>query len=161
MDRELDRLFFKAENQFVQGEIPEAAEILERLHQQFPESGKVNLLLAKLYHLSYKDAEKADIHYRAAIRFNPELPDAYLDYADFLSQQERTSELIALLNKALELPGAAKDRVQELFGLLKERQQKFDEAATHYKDAILNCFDSKRIVELEGAIERCRIKKKY
>ncbi|NNF01888.1 MAG: tetratricopeptide repeat protein [Bacteroidia bacterium] len=161
MDQELDKVFYKAENHFFQGEIPEAAELLRSLLSDFPESGKVNWLMALIYHRHYKDLDKADSHYRSAIRFSPENSVAYLDYADLLSTQERSSELIALLNKAMELPGTGKDRIQELFGLLKEKQQKFDEAIAHYRDGIMNCFDTERIVELEGAIKRCQIKKKY
>ena len=140
---------------------PKLPKLLSDLLSKFPESGKVHWLLANIYHRFYTDLEKADAHYKSAIRYSPENSKAYLDYGSFLSQQERSSELIALLNKAMELPGAEKDRVQELFGLLKEKQQKFDEAISHYKDGIMHCFDNKRIIELEGAMQRCQIKKKY
>jgi len=71
------------------------------------------------------------------------------------------AELNAVLNQLIDIKTIRRDLALQKTGLLLESQQRFDEAIATYRDALLNCYSIEGINEIENAIQRCNIKKKY
>jgi tetratricopeptide (TPR) repeat protein len=124
-----------------------------------PENGKAKGIQALIYHRYLRDYTKAEELFKQAVRLEPTIDKTYLWYAALLLDLGRFSETVAILNKATEIPGVEKDKVDRLFGLLNERQEKWDDALSYYSKAQLYTFSSESMNELQQDIDRCLRKK--
>src|SRR6266568_3968155 len=80
--------------------------------------------------------EKAEEHYLAAVRLNPnQFPDAHYDYAVVLMKEGKLDEAERVFRKALEIDPSFADAYNNL-GYLFERQGKPAEAIAEYKKAV-------------------------
>ena len=161
MITEADKLFFQAEKMMQDGRVNEAADLLNQVNIRFPDYGKAYSALGSLYHHQLHDFVNAENLYKKGINLSPEYTLTYIWLADILLMHERYPELIATLNKAIEIPGAQKDKVYELFGRMNELQMKLEEAIGYFKKAIHYSFRDEDIAAYESAIRRCIKKKNY
>lgn len=82
------------------------------------------------------DPEKAEGHYQAAVRLNPnQFPDAYYNYGVVLMQKGKLDEAERAFRRALEINPSFADAHNNL-GYLLERQGKSAEAIEEYKKAL-------------------------
>lgn len=158
---EADKYIYRVNTLLKEGDFSLAFEVLSEILQKFPDHGVAHALIGHLYKEYGQDNVKAEQFLKKAIQLSPAHLDSYVRLADLFLWQERNNELIALLNKALEVPGPIKDKVYEKFGLMNELQLKFDDAIVHYRKAISNSLSLDDIKLYEQAIERCLHKKKY
>lgn len=158
---EQEKLFYQAINKLKQGDIPASVDLLLDLTTRFPDFAKANNYLGEIYFNYFKDADAAEVYFKKAIAAAPAFTSSYINYARVLLEQERFTELNANLNKVSEIPGAEKDKVNELFGLMNELQGKYEPAIQYYKKAITLTFSNEDLSKYEQAIARCEIKKKY
>lgn len=95
--------------------------------------GHINLLI--LYGRT-GDKEKAEEHYRAAVKLNPtQFPGVYYNYSILLINEGKFEEAEKALRKALEIAPAYADAHNNLSYLL-EREGRLPEAAIEYRKAI-------------------------
>jgi tetratricopeptide (TPR) repeat protein len=71
---------------------------------------------------------------------------------------DKGTESVAVLNKALEVPGIDKDKIYSLFGKLYERQAKWEDAIEYYTKAILYSLSDLTLVEYRKDVERVKFK---
>lgn len=161
MITEADKLFYQAEKLLQDRLIHEAADLLNQLNTRFPEYGRAYSVLGFIYTHHIHDFSNAESLFKRGINLSPEYPPSYIGLAEILLLQERYPELIAILNKAIEIPGVQKDKVYELFGRMNELQMKLEEATSYYKKAIHYSFRDEDILLYETAIRRCLKKKNY
>jgi len=161
MITEPDKLFYQAERLLQEGDIQPAGDILMQTVSRFPEYGRAHSLLATIYHRHLHDIPNAEVFYKKAIALSPEFTPSYIGLAEIFLLHERYPELIANLNKAIEIPGIQKDKVYEQFGRMNELQVKLEEAISNYKKAIFYSFRDEDIISYENAIRRCVKKKNY
>jgi tetratricopeptide (TPR) repeat protein len=154
-----DEMFFDADNRIREGKIVEARDILINLINQFPEYGRAYNHLGWIYETKYKDYKKAEEYYKKALELSPDYPAVYLNYAEVLSTLEKFDELEELLNKALNVPGVAKDRIYNEFGIMYELKGDFSKAIDFYKKAIAASLSEEDIGVFSESIERCKTKK--
>ena len=158
---EAEQMFSNADKKINEGNVQEAHQMLIALTDKFPEFGKAYNHLGYIYETKYRDAAMADAYYKYALKYAPNYPATYMNYAVVLSTSERFSELEELLNKALTVPGMNKDRIYNEFGIMKELQGLYDDAMAYYRKAITYSFVEKDIELYDKSINRCNIKKKY
>jgi tetratricopeptide (TPR) repeat protein len=80
--------------------------------------------------------EKAEEHYQAAVRLNPnQFPDAHYDYGLVLMKEGKLDEAERAFRRALEINPSFADAHNNL-GYLLERQEKSAEAIAEYKKAV-------------------------
>jgi len=161
MITEADKLFFQAEKLLTEGLINEAADILSQVTSRFPDYGRAFGLLGSLYHHQIHDFNQAESLYKKSISLSPDFTPPYIGLAEILLIHERYPELIANLNKAIEIPGIQKDKVYEQQGRMNELQMKLEEAISNYKRAIHYSFRDEDISRYENSIRRCVKKKGY
>lgn len=154
-----DEMFFDADEKIRDGRIVEAKDILVNLINQFPEYGRAYNHLGWIYETKYKDYVKAEEYYRKALEFAPDYPAVYLNYAIVLSSLEKFDALESLLNQALSVPGIAKDKVYNEFGIMYELKGDFITAIDYYKKAINSSLAEKDIDIYRESINRCKTKK--
>jgi tetratricopeptide (TPR) repeat protein len=159
MIEDADRLFYAAKEHYDNGAVSAAAEALQQIIGQYPDHGKSHAYLAKIFLFDYKNPQKAEDLVRKAIQNEPSYTPSYFLFADLLLEQERYSELIAVLNKVKEIPGVEKDNVLKYFALLNEMQGNYDQAIEFFKQAIRKSLSNENINDFAEAIKRCKLKK--
>lgn len=155
---ELDRLFFKADQQIKDGQVVEAFDTLTYILEQDVEYGKAYNHLGWLYETKYKNYAKAEECYRLALKYAPDYLAIYINYAILLSTIEKFDELEKLLEKSLQIPGINKAKVWNEYAIMYEVQEKYDKAVEAYRKSIRFSLNNEDITRYEQSIERCRKK---
>ncbi len=155
---ELDRLFFKADNDIKEGFIAEAYDTLQYIIEQDGEYGKAYNHLGWIYETKYKNYNKAEECYRLAVKYAPEYTAAYVNYSILLSTLEKYDKLTALLEKSLTVAGINKAKVWNEYGIMYEMQGLYAEGISAYKKAIQYSLSDEDIDKFEKSIHRIRKK---
>jgi tetratricopeptide (TPR) repeat protein len=155
---ELEEKFYEADKMINDGRISDAAHLLEAILIEAPDFGKAHNHMGWLYETKFKNFVKAEEHYKLALKFSPEYPAGYYNYAYLLSTLRRYEELETLLNDAIKVPGVSYSTIYNEFGLLNEALGQFNEAIHYFKLYIHNVFDTKSIDSATDSIKRCEKK---
>lgn len=155
---ELEEKFYEADKMINDGRISDAAHLLEAILIEAPDFGKAHNHMGWLYETKFKNFIKAEEHYKLALKFAPEYPAGYYNYAYLLSTLRRYEELENLLNEAIKVPGVSYSTIYNEFGLLNEALGKFTEAIHYFKLYIQNVFETKSIDAATDSIKRCEKK---
>jgi tetratricopeptide (TPR) repeat protein len=116
------------------GRIQDAIAAHERALQLDPKLVRAHINLITLYGET-GDYEKAEEHYQAAVKLNPDqFPDAYYDHGVLLMKEGKLADAEAAFRKALEINPRYADAHNNL-GFLLERQGKIAEAVEQYRAA--------------------------
>jgi Tfp pilus assembly protein PilF len=154
-----DEKFLEADLLIKETKVSDALALLNEILEDYPDYGKAHNHLGWIYETKLTDYKRADEHYRMAVKFSPEYPSVYYNYAILLSTLQRFDELEQLLAKALAIPGINKGTIHNEYGIMYESQGKYDDAIKHYKEYIKNLFDAKTIETASASIDRCKKKK--
>ena len=141
------------------GRLEEALTELNQLLSRFPESGRLQSINGYILFRYAKQNDAAEEAFRKAMRADGEDPELYPEYAELLLQGAKYTEMVAVLNRALEVPLVKKDVIYHLFGQLYERQQNWDEAIEYYNRAILFTLDGALMKQFLEARQRVQQKK--
>ncbi len=139
--------------------IAEAKDLLDEILVSEPGFGRAHNHLGWIYDVKLKQPDKAEEHYKLAIKFSPEYASGYTNYAFLLSGQRRFTELEVVLKKAELCPTINRATIANEYGIMYESLGKFDDAIVFYKNNILYTFDNKVIDTAVANIERCKRKK--
>jgi len=131
---------------------------LQVLLARQPEHGRAQAMYGKLLMNYLKDFQAAEEAFRIAMRQAAAYPDLYYDYGELLLRTDKGTESVAVLNKALEVPGIEKDKIYELFGKVYERQAKWDDAIDYYTKAILYSLEDLTVERYRKDVERVKLK---
>ncbi len=156
-----EKILFAASQRMADGNVSDALDMLTELTAVNPDFGKGFLSLANIYAFHFNDFKSAEQNFKKAIALTPDYAASYLGYTELLLQQERFTEALAMLNKAIEIQGVKKDKTYFLFGTMYELQSRFDDALSFYKKGIVATLSNDLLLSCEKAIQRCEIKKKY
>lgn len=139
--------------------IPEATELLNEILAEAPDYGRAHNHIGWIYDVKLKMLDKAEEHYKLAIKFSPDYASGYTNYAYLLSAQRRYKELEEILKKADLCPTINRATIANEYAIMYESQGMFDDAIKYYKNSILHTFDNKVIDTAAASIERCKKKK--
>jgi Tfp pilus assembly protein PilF len=140
------------------GRKEEAFAELSQLLSKYPEAGKLHSFHAHVLFRYLNQFDAAEEAFRKALRADGDDPDLYPEYAALLLQGSKYTEMVAVLNRALEVPLVSKEKIFALFGQLYERQQNWDEAVEYYTRAANFTLDS---ALMEGYLgDRARVNRK-
>jgi tetratricopeptide (TPR) repeat protein len=154
-----DKQFFLASRLLKEGQVEECINELSLLLIRYPDHGRGNALLGRLYLRHLSDYTQAEECFLQALRFDPLYPELYYDFAELLIQIEKYTEAIAVLNKGFEIPGIEKNKLYRWTGMIYEKQKDFDQAILNYTQAIYDSFSDTFIQLLKSDIKRCMMKK--
>jgi len=82
-----------------------------------------------------KQPQKAEEHFRAAVRINPNHADSYYNYGVLLLQERKYVEAEEMFRKAVEVNPFHSQAFHNL-GFMRERQGRLDEALEFYRKAV-------------------------
>jgi tetratricopeptide (TPR) repeat protein len=117
------------------GRTQDAVAATERALQLDPKLVRAHINLITLYG-GMGDLQKAEEHYQAAVKLDPDhFPDAYYDHGVLLIKERKLADAEAAFRKALEINPRYADAHNNL-GYLLEREGKIAEASDQYRAAI-------------------------
>ena len=155
---ECEELFVQADKLLNEGVVMEAVEKLSQILKRNPRFGKAYNHLGWVYETKYKNMQRAEEYYKAAMKFAPTYNAAYLNYSYFLSNQGRFDELKNHLDKLSQLPGIAKDTIANEYAIMYEMQGSLSSAIDSYQKAAIVTLDSAKLDKYKESIERCKKK---
>jgi len=157
-EMECEELFAQADRLLNDGVIMDAVEKLSQILKRNPRFGKAYNHLGWVYETKYKNMQRAEEYYRAAIQYAPHYTAPYLNYAYFLSNQGRFDELKAHLDRTSKIPGIAKDTIANEYAIMYEMSGNIQQAMKYYQDAAIVTLDSTKLDKYKEGIDRCRKK---
>ncbi|HLM61450.1 MAG TPA: tetratricopeptide repeat protein [Pyrinomonadaceae bacterium] len=155
---EAEELFAQADRLLNEGVIMEAVGKLTQILKRNPRFGKAYNHLGWVYETKYKNTERAEEYYKAAMRYSPNYNASYLNYSYFLSNLGRFEELKEHLDKISNIGGIAKDIVYNEYAIMYEMQSNPQTAIDYYQKAALTTLDIGKFDKYKESIERCRRK---
>jgi tetratricopeptide (TPR) repeat protein len=156
---ELNKLFYRADNEIKDGLIGEALDTLTQIIGQDAQFGKAYNHLGWIYETKEKDYQKAEECYRLALKYASDYTPVYLNYAILLSTLKRYSELEAHLERSLEVPGINESKIWNERGIMYELQGRYGDAIEAYKKSIQLSLVNEDIERFETSINRCKKKR--
>ncbi len=145
---ELDKLY-------EEGEYAECKRRLLDVLDQEPGFGRAHHLIGCLYFYVLDDHGKAARHMKLAVKFAPDYPAAFINYARVLNYLNRQHELLELISEGLLVEGinkcvllVEKGKSFELNGNFKEALRCYYEAerfAVHYQETEMVSFAISRL----------------
>lgn len=165
MNTSLEELYLDAENDIKANNYLEAFRKYEGILLEEPGHAATHNSMGWIYKTQLEDYKKAESHYKAAMKYEPLYPHAYLNYAVLLTDMERFEELDALLQQALEVPTIEKSWLYQRRGIMQELQLQLDAAMECYEKAALLTLNDDKMKNYRDDVERCKEKavlaKKY
>lgn len=158
MEYKLDEMFLEADKLINDQQITQALDLLHEIINEQPDYGRAHNHLGWLYENKLKKFNLAEHHYKAAINLTPEYPACWLNFAYFLGNLHRFTELEEHLQKCLKVPGISLSYIYNEFAIMYELKTNYNKAIEYYNKAILKSLNSKNIEEYEEAITRCKKK---
>ncbi|MGI8883758.1 MAG: tetratricopeptide repeat protein, partial [Pyrinomonadaceae bacterium] len=155
---EAEEMFAQADKLLNDGVIIEAVEKLTQILRRNPRFGKAYNHLGWVYETKYKNMQRAEEYYKAAMQYAPHYNAAYLNYSYFLSNLGRFDDLKMHLDKVSQIPGIAKDTIANEYAILYEMQGNLQEAMDFYQKAAIVTLDITKLDKYKESIERCRQK---
>ncbi len=155
---EAEEMFANADRLLNEGVLKEAVELLTQIIKRNPRFGKAYNHLGWVYETKYKNAEKAEEYYKAAMQYAPHYNASYLNYSYLLSNQQRFDELKAHLDRISDIQGIAKDTIANEYAIMYEMQGNAQKAIEHYKHAAMITLDTAKLEKYRDAIDRCQQK---
>jgi Tfp pilus assembly protein PilF len=155
---ECEELFAQADRMLNEGIILEAVDKLSQIVKRNPRFGKAYNHLGWVYETKYKNYERAEEYYKAAMTYAPHYNASYLNYTYFLSNLGRFDELKAHLDRVSQIPGIAKDTIANEYAIMYEMQGNIQMAMDYYQKAAIVTLDSGKLEKYKNGIERCRKK---
>ena len=152
-------MMLEVDQLLAENKIADALTVLNEILAETPDFGRAHNHMGWIYDVKLKMPDKAEEHYKLAIKFSPDYPSGYTNYAYLLSAQRRFEELENLLQAAEKCPGINRAAVSNEFGIMYESLGRFEDAIMHYKSYILFAFDEKMIDTAVANIQRCKRKK--
>lgn len=155
---ECEELFAQADKLLNEGVIMDAVEKLSQILRRNPRFGKAYNHLGWVYETKYKNYQKAEEYYRAAIQYAPYYNATYLNYSYFLSNLGRFDDLKTHLDRVSQIPGIAKDTIANEYAIMYEMQGNLQQAIEYYQKAAIVTLDGTKLDKYKDGIDRCRKK---
>ncbi len=156
---EIEEKFLNADQMIAEGKISQAAKILEGILEEAPDFGKAHNHMGWLHETKFKNFQRAEEHYRLALKFSPDYTAAYYNYCYLLSALRKFDDLENLLKKAVSVSGISYATLYNEYGLMREMQGDLNDAIHYFQLHIKNSFDAKSIETAAESIKRCERKK--
>lgn len=132
---DLDILMIRVRMHLAHHRFVKARGLLEHVLEMEPGHGIAHGMMAWVCWQLLDDAERATVHYRAAIHFAPTHVPHYMAFAQLLADTGRVDDLRTLHGTAISVAGIDKAALHELLATALERAERFAEAADAFRDA--------------------------
>ncbi|MEO6584451.1 MAG: hypothetical protein ABIO05_09010 [Ferruginibacter sp.] len=158
MTTSVEVLYLEAEADIRNNNFLEAFQKYEHILYDEPGFSPAHNSIGWIYKSQFENHDKAENHFRCAIKSDPLYPHPYYHLASLLMYMDRYFELEEHLEHCLEVFSIDKSWVYDRFGMMNELNGSFEKAMIYYQQAILATMNNDKIKEFQCDIERCRLK---
>jgi tetratricopeptide (TPR) repeat protein len=158
MTTRIEELYLEAEADIRNSNFQEAFQKYETILYDDPTYAPAHNSMGWIYKSQFENHDKAENHFRTAIKSDPLYPHPYFHLASVMMEMDRFKELEEHLEHCLEVYTIDKSWVHDRFGMMYEMQGEFAKAIKSYEQAILTTMSNDKIKEYQGDIERCKTK---
>ncbi|MDB5249570.1 MAG: hypothetical protein JWQ40_3964 [Segetibacter sp.] len=158
MTTRIEELYLEAEADIRNNNFQEAFQKYESILCDDPGYAPAHNSMGWIYKSQFENHEKAERHFRAAIKSDPFYPHPYFHLATVMMDMDRFKELEEHLEHCQEVYTIDKSWVHDRFGMMYEMTCDYANAIKSYQQAILSTMNNDKIKEYQADIERCKIK---
>jgi tetratricopeptide (TPR) repeat protein len=154
----LDTYLTEAENLIMEGSVNDGLALMQNLLYEEPGYAALHNYLGWAYCYYAESEQKAEVHWKWAIKFDKELAAPYLHLGRYYRGKRKYSDAVKYLEAGLETPDAIREALLENLAHVYELRGDYRKAVETYKSALASCVGYQSEALLEG-IKRCRKKK--
>ncbi len=158
MTTKVEELYLEAEADIRNNNFLEAFQKYENILYDEPGFAPAHNSMGWIYKSQFENLDKAERHFRAAIKSDPLYPHPYFHLAALLMDMDRYPELEEHLEHCQEVYSIDKSWVFDRFGMMHEINGDLNGAIGNYQKAILSTMNNDKIKEFQADIERCEVK---
>lgn len=158
MTSKAEELYLEAEADIRNSHYHDAFQKHESIIYDEPDFAPSHNSLGWLYRTQFDSYEKAEMHFKAAIKCDSLYPHPYYHLATLYADLERVSELKEHLDQCLKIVTVEKAWIYNRYGVLDEIKGKYDLAIKLYQKAILHSLNNDKIRDYQADIDRCKTK---
>ncbi|MEX6690112.1 hypothetical protein QTN47_21565 [Danxiaibacter flavus] len=158
MTTSFEQLYLEAEADIRNNNYHEAFQKYESILYDEPDFAPAHNSIGWIYKTQFDNYEKAEMHFKAAMRANPLYPHPYFHMASIYVDLERFDELQRHLDKCLNVITIEKSWVHYRFGLMNEIKGNYAAAIKNYQQAILFCMNNDKVKDYQADIDRTKTK---
>jgi tetratricopeptide (TPR) repeat protein len=155
----VEKYLEEAEQMIFDGRVEEGLNVLNGLLYEEPGYGSLHNHLGWAYMYHGKDAAKAEMHFRMAIRFAASYAPPYLHMGNLLLRAGRYDEAIEYFSEGLKKPEAYRIALLEGMAQAHELKREYGNAVRAYKEAANVTVIDFEVDRILKAIKRCRRKR--
>ena len=155
----MDRYLDEAERMILNGQVSEGLDILNDLLFDEPGYGVLHSFLGWANMYFANDVERAEMHFRMAMRFTPGYAPPYLHMGNLMNRSGRYAEAIHFFREGLSRPDALTSALMEGMALAYELRGDYGNAVRAYKDAARASAADFDVNRLLSGVKRCRRKR--
>jgi tetratricopeptide (TPR) repeat protein len=153
-----EELYLEAEADIRNSAYHEAFQKYEAILYDDPTYAPAHNSIGWIYRTQFEDLEKAEMHFRTAIKSDPFYPHPYFHLASVMLDTDRFKELEQHLEHCFEVYTIDKSWIHDRLGMMHEMKGDYVLAIKSYQQAILATMNDDKIKEYQNDINRCRIK---
>lgn len=153
-----DRLFIRADELILEGEIAEAKDVLLRILEEDPTYGRAHNHLGWICTHKLVDLERAEMHLKLALKYASGYAASARNYAIYLLEANKLDELIEFVDGHLDKLGADWGMLYALKGNALEIKGQLRAALKSYKRSRIASLDTGFIAKLDEDIDRVKVK---
>ncbi|MGB0850817.1 MAG: hypothetical protein ACPGTP_06190 [Bacteroidia bacterium] len=165
-ERHIETLYYRADELINERKLAEAKEVLLELLAEDPTYAKAHNLLGWIYTHQLHNLVQADRHLKLAIEYGEGYAAPFVNYAVFLYEANKFSELIKHVDDSLYVIGVDRAYLLAFKGLALESKKLYKEALATFEEAKVFTFnveylnklntDKDRLYKKMGRIARIR-----
>ena len=158
MTTRAEELYLEAEADIRNNHFHGALQKFEDILYEEPGYAPAHNSIGWLFKTQFDNYKKAEVHFRAAIKADPDYPHPYFHLSVLLFDLERYEELDTHLQACLKKSIIDKSWIFYRYGMLNEMSGRFAEAIVFYERALLHTMNNEKVKDYQADIGRCHIK---
>lgn len=155
----IERYLTKAEQMIYDGQVEDALNVLNNLLFEEPGYAPLHNHLGWAYLYYGNNASRAEMHFRAAMRFAADFAPPYLHMGTLMNRAARYAEAIEQFRAGLTRPEANRASLLEGIAHAYEMQGEYRRAMRAYREAAMASVVDFEVDRLLNGAKRCRKKR--
>jgi tetratricopeptide (TPR) repeat protein len=158
MTSKAEEMYLEAEADIRNSNYHDAFQKHESIIYEEPDFAPAHNSIGWLYKTQFDSYDKAEMHFKAAMKSDPLYPHPYFHLATLYIDLERLDDLKKHLERCLKIVTVEKAWIYYRYGMIEEMKGKYDTAIKQYQKAILHSFSNDKIRDYHADIDRCKTK---
>ncbi|MCC1484804.1 hypothetical protein [Winogradskyella immobilis] len=157
----IEDLFFEADSLLSDDKVIESKNLLLEILADSPDYGKAHNHLGWIYHYKLVDFNKAEKHYKLALKYSKGYYASFSNYSYFLIDRNDYDEMLKFGSEALKVKEADIGLIYNQMAKSYELKFQLMNVYNFYKKAKMSCTAANYIEEINSSMHRVREKMSF